>query len=349
MTLLIAWLTWSLYSFVFGGQKAENLSNPSVTVFPVSIRPTVPVKEMPYRTGVVIATFLEQAGLSDLNAEENAITMPESDDLAQHAKVVSEYVKSHSIQTQFAVQVELYGTPTSGVHSIDIIVVNANGEVQWTKHFAESELKSAVHKPHDLMTCSAFVSDQLLKNWKIQKPPRPIQGKFSEFWKQDAQIPNEATFKEMEQRRILLSQSIRKKSISIYPASVSGEADRRTAQELASKLSSLFNEVHVGAMERAMVIQRHSNEQKVLWQTARLLKSMVQNKGLESDYVLFVDYGWNGQCSQYIHIIVMDRSGDWVLVDYQNSHHDGFDSDRLTSLNACNEFVSQRIAKLLRP
>jgi hypothetical protein len=100
-------------------------------------------------------------------------------------------------------------------------------------------------------------------------------------------------------------------------------------KDCAAQLAKMIREVtgsRVTVSEEVADIQvpRHSNEAKVLWDTARAFQKCVKNNPPDTDYALFADYAMAGGRVFYVHAIVCDRGGEWVLVELQNSHHAQF-------------------------
>ncbi len=53
---------------------------------------------------------------------------------------------------------------------------------------------------------------------------------------------------------------------------------------------------------------------------AREFRDYVHKNPPETDYVLYADYVFNPQTWEqgFVHFIVCDRKGEWVIVDMQN-------------------------------
>jgi len=95
------------------------------------------------------------------------------------------------------------------------------------------------------------------------------------------------------------------------------------------------------------------NEQKVLWDTARAVQKFVKENPPKTDCVLFADYrgaklDQNQWKVGYVHLIVCDRQGEWVLIDFQNSHHADFQSIEPKSKADCNRLAVKRLAGRLK-
>ena len=61
----------------------------------------------------------------------------------------------------------------------------------------------------------------------------------------------------------------------------------------------------------------------------------------------WADYGLRdatdgAQRAHHVHIILCNRAGDWVLVDFQNSHHADFQGIDPKTVDDCNQLVVLR-------
>jgi hypothetical protein len=96
--------------------------------------------------------------------------------------------------------------------------------------------------------------------------------------------------------------------------------------------------------------QGGSNEPKALWDLAREFRDYVRKNPPQADYVLYVDYAFNPQNWEqgYVHFVVCDRKGEWVIVDMQNSHQPDYQAIKPTSRADCDKLLVKRLADLLR-
>jgi hypothetical protein len=65
---------------------------------------------------------------------------------------------------------------------------------------------------------------------------------------------------------------------------------------------------------------------------------------LVADYVIRPD---NGQVWA-VNFVICDRAGDWVIVDFQNNHHDDFNAIAPKTADDCADLVSRRLAGYLK-
>ena len=96
--------------------------------------------------------------------------------------------------------------------------------------------------------------------------------------------------------------------------------------------------------------QADPNELKTLWDLAREFRDYVHKNTPETDYVLYADYVFNPQNWEqgFVHFIVCDRKGEWVIVDMQNSHHPDYQSIKPASQEGCGKLLVKRLMDILR-
>jgi hypothetical protein len=96
--------------------------------------------------------------------------------------------------------------------------------------------------------------------------------------------------------------------------------------------------------------QADPNELKTLWSLAREFRDYVRAHPPESDYALYADYVFNPQNAEqgFVHFVMCDRKGDWVIVDMQNSHHPDYQSVGVTSRARCDQLLVKRLEGYLR-
>jgi hypothetical protein len=136
--------------------------------------------------------------------------------------------------------------------------------------------------------------------------------------------------------------------LTVHPVRVGRESDRACAVQLAGMLneqSILAGEV--GQTAPSFQIRGNMDEQKVLWDTARAFREFVRKSPPPGEYTLFADYGVFSSADRakvnHVHFIVCDRAGDWVIVDFQNSHHRDFQQIDPKSPEDCNRLLVKRL------
>jgi hypothetical protein len=96
--------------------------------------------------------------------------------------------------------------------------------------------------------------------------------------------------------------------------------------------------------------QAEPNEMKILWDMAREFREYSRKNPADADYALYADYGFNPEQWEqgFVHFVVCDRSGEWVIVDLQNSHHPDYQSVKPKSREDCNRLLVQRLKGYLQ-
>jgi hypothetical protein len=139
----------------------------------------------------------------------------------------------------------------------------------------------------------------------------------------------------------------------IFPARIGGNT---ASVECAADLTKLVNDAKLcNAMPATQAIvlnasQSDPNEQKALWDLAREFREYVRNNRPDADYVLYADYVFNPKNWEqgFVHFVVCDRQGEWVIVDYQNSHHPDYQSIKPVSRNDCDKLLVKRLEEQLQ-
>jgi len=106
-----------------------------------------------------------------------------------------------------------------------------------------------------------------------------------------------------------------------------------------------------GALERGpwFELRPSMNEQSHLWEMARDFRAHVRANPPAKGYALYADYflSEKDRAVHAVHFAVCDRAGEWVLVDFQNSHHDDFREIAPRTQRDCDELVVTRMARAL--
>ncbi len=346
--LLVSFLTFAT-TFCASGLAIPEPSpteKPSITVLPVSAEPNALPDDFGWRVGAVIATFLEKSGVEQLEVSRLIFVPPKTSNVREIADALSRRVREKPIETNFAVFAQFVGTPQSGVSEIRIIVVDQAGEVVLAESADQAHLNRARPVPQDPMSSSLFVSQRLRTFWKLEDPLRPNapEGKMADFWRKDAGIPKEEELNSIAERAKSLKKDIKTATCTVYPIRVGGRSDAQAARDLtAILLQEEWCRASASTVHPGLEIAGHSNQQRVLWDTARAFQDFLREDPPATDYAVYADYGLLGGRARYVHAIVCDRAGDWVLVELQNSHHPTFQQIDPKSVADCHRLLVARL------
>ena len=311
---------------------------------------------MSERLAAAVGRFVEIAGVEEIELAALKFRPTEKDDMAAVASELAKFVQDNSIGTQYVLYSEIHGTPQSGLEEIRTVVVDKAGNVI----LADRDDKSTYARtsrivPKNPMTCCLFVSKKLQKLWNLADPMRSDapEGKMAEYWRKQSGLPKQDELDAIDRRLETLTAKVGTGSLTVYPVRVGNESDALSAAQLAERFNKAkLAKTEVADVDPRLRIQGNPNEQKVLWDTARAFRQFLQKNPPSTDYVLLADFAIGrdstGQTRvRYVHVIVCDRKADWVIVDFQNSHHPDFQAIDPSSREDCNRLVMVRAKGLL--
>jgi len=197
------------------------------------------------------------------------------------------------------------------------------------------------------MTCCLLLVERLRPVLNLGDPNREDapQGKLAQRWEQKTGTPDEAEQKAMKERQQAFKKAASTATIVVYPVRADGKSNPVSAVHLAKLLNDARLIKAIAASDGPQLdIKGNMNEQKMLWDMARAFHEHVQAHPPEADYALFADYMMmDKNAVGTVHFAVCDRTGQLVIVDYQNDHHTDFNAIKPKSAEDCNRLVSKRL------
>jgi hypothetical protein len=324
----------------------------SVTIYPIAFSPAdrLPLS-ISQRVAEVVGLLLERAGMDQIEIGASAFTPETTDDTTKLAAAFGQFVRNESLKTDYALFAQISGTRDSGITQIQTVVVAKTGEVILAERFGKEDLQRAKTRPTDPMTASVFLVERLGKVWAMSNPQNaPVaEGKMAVLMRQRSGLPSNDELEAMNKRLRETKTRIAASEVTVYPAHLWPGSDGVNAASLARLLNEQgICRAVVSATDPKLTIQGDPNQQKVLWDTARSFREFLRNNPPATPYALLPDYGLAPAADgkrepHYVHLILCDRAGDWVLVDYQNSHHEDFQNIAPRSGDDCNRLVAQRL------
>jgi hypothetical protein len=300
-----------------------------------------------------VGLLLEQQGLKNIDLGKTAFEPATNASMEQLAVSVAGFVKQHPIQTEYAVYAEINGNRQVGLNGLRAVVVDKAGMVVWSDQQTPEDIKRQNVEPEPMGFCvllSQRLSPQLGLNQETAKAAKP--GKMAALIEERSGLPPQNERAPLPARQKLMKES-KKKTLVIFPARVQGQ---QTDPESAANLAKMINDAGLGnavAATQCVLLkasQTDPNEQKSLWDLAREFRDYAKKNPTDADYVLYADYIFNPQNWEqgFVHFVVCDRKGDWVIVDFQNSHQPDYQSVKPTSREGCDQLLVQRLESHLR-
>ena len=321
----------------------------SLTIFPVVVVGT------PYeRVSEIVGLLLERQGLTNAELGKTAFQPGAVAVLDLLAGSLGEFVRKNPIASGYALYAEYTGNRQTGIDGIRAIVIDSTGAVVWTDSLGPNDQAVKNVSDRDPMGFSLLLVERLGPqfglNAETAKAAKP--GKFARLMEERSGLPPENERAALAQRQKELRRLRKTITLMIFPARVADAADPTTATELVKMITNA-GLCKAAPAPQALLLKASRgdpNELKVLWDLAREFREYVRSNPPAADYVLYADYGFDPQAGQvgFVHFIVCDRKGEWVVVDMQNSLHPDYQSVKPTSITGCNMLLVKRLGSYLK-
>jgi hypothetical protein len=321
----------------------------SLTILPVRLggKPWDRVTE-------VVGLLLERQGVKNIELGTTPFT-PANTNWESLAAEVGAFVKAHPVTTDYALYAEYNGDRKTGLNELRAVVVDQAGAVVWTERLTAQDEAFRKVRERDPMTISVLLSErlgpQLGLNEATAKAAKP--GPMAALMNQRSGLPPESERAALPARRQTMKQALPGATLLVYPARLGGN---QTSVPSATNIVRLLNEaglcraVASGQPLLLKASQTDPNELKSLWNLAREFRDFVRTHPPAADYALYADYAFNPQNADqgFVHFVVCDRQGEWVIVDMQNSHHPDYQRVGIISRERCDQLLVKRLVASLK-
>jgi hypothetical protein len=342
---LVAWCVLATAASATGTPETRLSPDAAFTVMPVVLAGN-PMRDV----ADVVGMMLEQQGLANVSTT-GVVYEPERDvSPAERAGALARTADAGSVVADYLLFAEIEGTPGSGVSGISVLLADGDGTLLWSEHHAPGEPAFDAAQPADPMACCVFIVDRLRTRFEL--PGEPVaDGPMARRWAAKSGTPPDEEYSAMEARAERMGRALEDGArLVVLPVRLGDDASTEDASLLAEILHEELG-LHAEPEQSPLQIevQPARNEQKMLWQMASAFRDHVREHPPEADYVLFADYYLSPRDGRAmaVHFAVCDRAGEWVVVDYQNSHHDDFQAVAPASAEDCNRLVARRLATYL--
>jgi hypothetical protein len=319
----------------------------SLTIFPVTA-----MGSQHRNFGEALGLLLEKEGFRNLEIAENNFQPPETSDVQSVATAFGDFVATHPIATEFAAYCEFDGTPGDGVRAVRTVLVDKHGKVFRIDVQTPKDPDFARIKPSNPMSCCALVSERLRP---LLTPATPAEleqeGKMAQLWARKSGTPAAEELQAMKKRAASMKRASPRSKVTVYPIRIGDRVDREAAEHLASLLNDGgLCQAQVAEESPWFEVEASSNEQRILWDMAKGIQKHIRKTAPGGDYALYADYiirPSNGEVWA-VHFVCCDPTGEFVIVDFQNNHHDDFNAISPKSVKDCNRLAATRLASYLR-
>jgi len=306
------------------------------------------------RVTEVVGVLLEKQGLKNIELGRTPFT-PAGTNLESLAAGVGAFVKANPITTAYALYAEYNGDRQTGLNELRAVVVDQTGAVVWTDRQTPQDEAFKKLGERDPMTMSVLLVERLGPrlglNEATARAAKP--GRLAAIMDQRSGLPLESERAALSERQQALKQALPGATLLVYPARIGGN---KVSAPDATNIVRLINQAGLcrAIPDEQTVLLKTSladpNEMKALWNLAREFRSFVRTNPPAADYALYADYVFNPQNAEqgFVHFVVCDRKGEWVIVDMQNSHHPDYQSVGIISSDRCDQLLVKRLAGCLK-
>lgn len=271
-------------------------------------------------------------------------------------EVFANSVRQNPPPTEYVLYAEFNGNRQSGLDELRAIVADKTGAILWTDHQTASDeafRKADAREPLTMaMLLVERLSPQLGLTTDTAKAAKP--GKFARLMEERSGLPPQAERDALPARQQAMIAATQNATVVVIPVVAPDRSENEVVARIAKSIGDarLFKSASNPTDPVALQPPRPDpNEMKILWDLARQLREYVKKNPPSADYVLCADYRFNSQNWErgYVHFVVCDRQGEWVIVDMQNSHHPDYQSIKPTSKDGCEKLLLNRLQGYLRP
>ncbi|MGA2324046.1 MAG: hypothetical protein ABSG22_09390 [Sedimentisphaerales bacterium] len=329
-------------------------NNVSLDILPVQIW-----FKHPMITSRIVANVLggvaESYGMNNLDALDTEFVPPAEAAWEQVPVLLAEFLKKNQPKSEYVLYAQYLGDTNIGPKPTEVrfVVTDAAGNLVLSDRQTDKDedFKRIVSGDPDAMGCSVLVAERLFSRLGWQKVEGEPHGKFARKWAQASGTPTDEEQAAMERCLEKLKSSVKTKQIAVYSTCIGEQRNTESAARLASLVAQ-----QVGCkaikVDKSVSFQRQStaNEQKLLWDLARAFRDYLRANPADSNYAMLAEYFVNpaGGPVGAVHFVVCEKSGDWVLVDFQNSTHEDFQRISPKSVEDCDRLAVERLAKRLK-
>jgi hypothetical protein len=302
---------WALTLIFLAATVAAQDKNSSVTVDLLLAGRNVP------QVTEAFAMFLERGGMDNLELAKPGAPL----------------------QTDYKLFAEFLGEPTTGVTEIRATLTDRAGKTVWDTRATAADddwKKAGVREPGAAM---CLLTDRLRPVFKTEEScgEKGHEGKFARLMQERSGLPPDSERKAMSPRLEAFKGAGNSASLAVYAVN---------APKLAELISAAGVAKASAAADPAIHVAPNMNEQKMLWDAARAFREYLRKNPPSSDYAVFADYIGDGAGA--VHFIVADRTGQWVIVDFQNDHHSDFQAIAPKTPDDGARLVAKRLQGYLR-
>ena len=295
----------------------------AVAIYPVRVlgQPNRMVRD-------VLGLVLERQGMTRLDTVDDPFEPAKDAEWTAVPGQFAAFLQRTRPLAAYALYAEYLGTPKSGPSEVRWLVVERGGALVLSDRQTpqDPDFKRTAGQDPDPLGCSALVATRLFSRLGWTQVPTE-GGPFARRWAEASGTPSESERKAMAGRLQQLKDAVKTASFEIHATRIGNKQDPASATRLAGSITQRLGcATVVAATSAKLEIPPTPNQQKHLWDLARGLREFVKAHPPKADYALLVDVLGDPPAGGIggVQLVVVDKAGDWVLVDFQNNQWEDF-------------------------
>ena len=335
-------------------ERAEVMKNrgpkASLTILPVMM-----IGKPFDRVSEIVGLFLEQQGLENIEIGKEVFSPGIPTPLDSLAASLGEFVAKKPVATEYVLYAEFNGGPPhSPLDELRAVVVDSKGRAVWIDRFGEGDADFKNVGDREPMTFCGLLARRLAPRMGLNDETRKTAklGKIARLMEERSGMPPSAERDSIPPRTKTFRESRKTLTLAVFAPRIGDTMDTGQAGVLAKMITDAGICRAVAASKPLLLTssKKDPNELKILWDLAREFRGYTRSSPEKADYILYADYVFNPERWEQgmVHFVVCDRSGEWVIVDLQNSHQSDYQSVRPVSVPTCNALLIRRLSGYVR-
>ena len=303
------------------------------------------------RVSEVVAFLLEKKGLKNIDLA--AQPFEPTGAMESWSQSLRDYLCAHPVTSDFVLYAAFDGTRETGLNDLHAILADRAGGIVWSSRRTPADATFRRVDAREPMTMAVLLAEELAPQFGLDESTAKAAhpGKFAQVMEQRSGLPpaDERSALLLRQRNLALKRA--RVTVEVYPVRIGAAVDSESASLLARKLcaADIGETCSIAQPLMLKASPPDPNEQRALWDLAREFRSYLRKYPSAADYAVYAHYNLDPRDWERgaVHFVVCASRGDWVIVDFQNSHHPDYRNIRPATKEDCAELVVLRIASYL--
>ena len=224
----------------------------------------------------------------------------------------------------YSLYAEFLGDPEHGPSEVRFVVVDAAGETVLVDRQTKSDptFRRTAGADPDPLGCATCVGERLFELAGWQKVAGGVRdGQFAAMWEKKSGAPDRKERAAMQQRASVLRDGLASARVAVFEP-VWTKADELDGARFAAAVKQGLACKETIAVGDGLAVVPSANQQKRLYDLAAAAKAQLQQQPITADYAVAVELGFDAAGkSGFANVVVLTKTGDLVLAEFQNDQH----------------------------